>query len=138
TAKNYYQQSYVHDKIPVSQSGFDVELLSNVKFNSDDLIREFVKKIIPNHGLKENCTEGIELVPEIEDVLIPLAEIYYDKFRSFFDNIPCETKKHLGQGLDGRQKQSKEKHLNIETFGRGPNVDGRNCGDYRNCDSRRG
>ncbi|CAG8750669.1 19525_t:CDS:2, partial [Racocetra fulgida] len=119
-------------------SDFDVELSSNVKFNKDDLIREVVKKIIPNHGLKENCTEGIELGLEIKDVLMPLAEIYYDKFRSFLDNISCEPKKRLEQALDGRQKQSKERHLNFKPFGRAPIDDGRNCGDYRNCDSRSG
>ncbi|CAG8690178.1 3743_t:CDS:1 [Racocetra fulgida] len=72
---------------------FDVELSSNVKFNKNDLIRKVVKKIIPNHDFKENCTEGIELGLEIKDVLMPLAKIYYNKFRSFLDKIFFELKK---------------------------------------------
>ncbi|CAG8813816.1 3713_t:CDS:1, partial [Dentiscutata erythropus] len=64
----------------VLQSGFNFELLSNAKLNKDDLIKK-VKKIIPNYYLKENCAEGIEHGPEVEeeDVLR-----IYNKAKSLF------------------------------------------------------
>ncbi|CAG8540027.1 1511_t:CDS:2 [Racocetra fulgida] len=104
-SRRNYNQSYDRNRIPVPQSDFDFES-SNAKFNKDELVKEVVKKIIPNHDLKEeNCADGLELGPEEEEeeVLIPPAETYYDKAKSFFDNISCETKERLEQqGPDGR------------------------------------
>ncbi|CAG8598104.1 15543_t:CDS:2 [Dentiscutata erythropus] len=137
-----YNQSYDRNRIPVPQSDFDFES-SNAKFNKDELVKEVVKKIIPNHDLKEeNCADGIELGPEEEedDVVIPPAESYYDKAKSFFDNISCETKERMEQqGPDGRglsvaerrQKQSEERRLNLETFGQVSIDGGRYRGGYR-------
>ncbi|CAG8737517.1 9794_t:CDS:2, partial [Ambispora leptoticha] len=141
-SRRNYNQSYDRNRIPVPQSDFDFES-SNAKFNKDELVKEVVKKIIPNHDLKEeNCADGLELGPEEEEeeVLIPPAETYYDKAKSFFDNISCETKERLEQqGPDGRglsvaerrQKQSEERRLNLETFGQVSIDGGRYRGGYR-------
>ncbi|CAG8565452.1 18639_t:CDS:2 [Acaulospora morrowiae] len=138
-SRRSYSQSYDRSRITVPQSDFDFES-SNAKFNKDELVKEVVKKIVPNHEVKEeNEVEGIALGPEEEeeDILIPPSETYYNKAKSFFDNISCETKERLEQqGPDGRrvlsvaerrQKQSEERRLNLETFGQ-VSIDG---GRYR-------
>ncbi|CAG8624310.1 27211_t:CDS:2 [Dentiscutata erythropus] len=58
---NNMKGQHIYKAVP--QSGFNFELLSNAKLNKDDLIKE-VKKIIPNHYLKENCAESIKHRPE--------------------------------------------------------------------------
>ncbi|RHZ64620.1 hypothetical protein Glove_321g32 [Diversispora epigaea] len=138
-----FNPNYDRNRIPVPQSDFDFES-SNAKFNKDELVKEVVKKIVPNHELKDdesadNITIGLE--EEEEDILIPPAESYYDKAKSFFDNISCETKERLEQqGPDGRrglsvaerrQKQSEERRLNLETFGQVSIDGGRYRGGYR-------
>ncbi|CAG8560490.1 10747_t:CDS:10 [Diversispora eburnea] len=138
-----FNPNYDRNRIPVPQSDFDFES-SNAKFNKDELVKEVVKKIVPNHEIKDdessdNNTLGLE--EEEEDILIPPAESYYDKAKSFFDNISCETKERLEQqGPDGRrglsvaerrQKQSEERRLNLETFGQVSIDGGRYRGGYR-------
>ncbi|CAG8518663.1 14316_t:CDS:2 [Acaulospora colombiana] len=104
-SRRSYSQNYDRSRITVPQSDFDFEL-SNAKFNKDELVKEVVKKIVPNHEVKEeNEVYGIVPGPEEEeeDILIPPSESYYDKAKSFFDNISCETKERLEQqGPDGR------------------------------------
>ncbi|CAG8553524.1 6147_t:CDS:2 [Racocetra fulgida] len=59
------------------------------------ILKHIVKEvsITPNNDPKdENCVGGIEFGPEEvnNDVLMPLIKTYYDKAKSFFDNISCE------------------------------------------------
>lgn len=104
-SRRSYNQSYDRNRIPVPQSDFDFES-SNAKFNKDEIVKEVVKKTTPNHdhNIKEdeNTIDG-EVEDEDEEVLIPPPESFYDKTKSFFDNISCETKERLEQqGPDGR------------------------------------
>src|SRR2546423_1039269 len=97
-----YSQNYDRNRIPVPASDFDFES-SNAKFNKDELVKEVVKKIQPNHdGKEEEAIEahGTEDDEEEED---SNSESFYDRSKSFFDNISCETKERLEQqGPDGR------------------------------------
>ncbi|CAG8737276.1 5383_t:CDS:1, partial [Dentiscutata erythropus] len=71
------KSQHIYKAIP--QSGFNFELLSNIKLNKNDLIKE-IKKIISNHYLKENCAEDIK--HGSEDVLR-----IYNKAKSPFGKI---------------------------------------------------
>ncbi|KAG9303904.1 hypothetical protein G9A89_005814 [Geosiphon pyriformis] len=136
-----YNQNYDRNRIPVPASDFDFES-SNAKFNKDEIVKEVVKKVV--HDVKEEEsieTHGGTEDEEEEDVLIPPAETFYNKAKSFFDNISCETKERLEQqGPDGRrglsvaerrQKQSEERRLNLETFGQVSIDGGRYRGSHR-------
>ncbi|KAF9930936.1 hypothetical protein FBU30_011045 [Linnemannia zychae] len=111
----------------VPNSDFDFET-SNAKFHKDELAKEVGK------------TEEAEVVEE-EEVIIPQAEEFYDKSKSFFDNISCETKERMNkndnQGYnrlsmpERRAKQSEERQLNLETFGQTSVDQGRFRGGHR-------
>ncbi|CAG8471229.1 16669_t:CDS:2 [Funneliformis caledonium] len=135
-----YNQNYDRNRIPVPQSDFDFES-SNAKFNKEEIVKEVVKKTHPHDQKEEEILDGQGEEEEEEDILIPPAESYYDRSKSFFDNISCETKERLEQqGPDGRrslsvaerrQKQSEERRLNLETFGQVSIDGGRYRGGYR-------
>ncbi|KAF9913899.1 hypothetical protein BX616_009364 [Lobosporangium transversale] len=113
----------------VPASDFDFET-SNAKFHKDELAKEVVKA-------EEQQTE----VEEEEVVIIPQAEEFYDKSKSFFDNISCETKERMSKtdqsqgnrlsAPERRAKQSEERQLNLETFGQTSVDQGRFRGGYR-------
>lgn len=65
----------------IPASDFDFET-SNAKFHKDELAKEVGK------------TEDHEEEEE-EEVVIPHAEEFYDRSKSFFDNISCETKERM-------------------------------------------
>ncbi|KAG0010679.1 hypothetical protein BGZ81_002610 [Podila clonocystis] len=113
----------------IPTSDFDFET-SNAKFHKDELAKEVGK------------TEDHEEEEE-EEVVIPQAEEFYDRSKSFFDNISCETKERMnnaearnqgGNRLsmpERRAKQSEERQLNLETFGQTSVDQGRFRGGYR-------
>ncbi|CAG8767193.1 25049_t:CDS:1, partial [Racocetra persica] len=85
-----YDQSYNCSRISVVQSDFNFET-SNAKCNKKNLVKEV--SITSNHDLKDkSCIDGIEFDPkEVKNnVLMPLIKTYYDKVKSFFNNISCE------------------------------------------------
>ncbi|CAG8785386.1 998_t:CDS:2, partial [Dentiscutata erythropus] len=62
------------------------------------------EKILLHNNMKgqhvykaENCAEGIEHGPEVEEENVLRI---YDKTKSLFDNILCETKERLEQELN--------------------------------------
>lgn len=64
-----------------------------------------MKKTHQDHkGDKEALAEAVEdnhdeeYEDEEEEVVIPPAEEFYDKSKSFFDNISCEAKERSEQG----------------------------------------
>ncbi|KAG0246522.1 hypothetical protein BGX31_001393 [Mortierella sp. GBA43] len=99
----------------VPTSDFDFET-ANAKFHKDELAKEVGKA-------DDNQAE----VTEQEEVIIPQADDYYDRSKSFFDNISCESRERLNKGIQSqgnrlsaperRAKQSEERQLNLETFG---------------------
>ncbi|KAF8952745.1 hypothetical protein CPC16_000247 [Podila verticillata] len=113
----------------IPASDFDFET-SNAKFHKDELAKEVGKT--DDHEEEEE-----------EEVVIPQAEEFYDRSKSFFDNISCETKERMnnsdarnqgGNRLsmpERRAKQSEERQLNLETFGQTSVDQGRFRGGYR-------
>lgn len=68
----------------VPTSDFDFET-SNAKFHKDELAKEVGKT-------EEHAEEEEE-----EEIIIPQAEEFYDRSKSFFDNISCETKERMNK-----------------------------------------
>ncbi|KAG0237664.1 hypothetical protein BGW41_008329 [Actinomortierella wolfii] len=111
----------------VPTSDFDFET-ANAKFHKEDLLKEVVAK-------SEDQAE------KEDEVVIPQAEEFYDKKKSFFDNISCETKERMSQAEnkghgrlsapERRAKQSEERQLNMETFGQASVDSGRFRGGFR-------
>ncbi|KAG0173234.1 hypothetical protein DFQ28_011640 [Apophysomyces sp. BC1034] len=55
-----------------------------------------------------------------ETVTVPQADIFYDRTKSFFDDISCEAKERSDserQSGNYRRKHHEERKLNLETFG---------------------
>ncbi|GJJ70323.1 protein LSM14 [Entomortierella parvispora] len=114
----------------VPTSDFDFET-SNAKFHKDELAKEVGKT-------EEHAEEEEE-----EEIIIPQAEEFYDRSKSFFDNISCETKERMNKAEaqnqggnrlsvpERRAKQSEERQLNLETFGQTSVDQGRFRGGYR-------
>jgi protein LSM14 len=135
-----YNQNYERNRVNVPNIDFDFAS-SNAKFNKEEIVKEVVKKVHNEHKEDETVQlDGPSGTPE-EDIVIPPPQEYYDRSKSFFDNISCETKERLEQhGPDGRrnlsaqerrQKQSEERRLNMETFGQASIDGGRYRGGYR-------
>ncbi|XP_051918265.1 LSM14A mRNA processing body assembly factor a isoform X2 [Hippocampus zosterae] len=111
---------------------FDFES-ANAQFNKDDIEREFQSKL----KLKDEKSEPALNGEEKGDRLVsddahhrgggdaPGPKCYYDKSKSFFDNISCDDSRK-GNGCGGvfprerRQTWAEERRMNAETFGLPP------------------
>ncbi|CAO3632041.1 unnamed protein product [Cunninghamella echinulata] len=101
-------------RVHIPQSDFDFES-SNAKFSKNDLLKELMGGANEEPEVVNTSTEQKE-----EKVIIPPNdEEFYDKSKSFFDNISCESKERQDQELNGdrRGKFHEERRLNMETFG---------------------
>src|SRR6185369_7427181 len=92
-----YGQNFDRNRVSVPTSDFDFES-SNAKFNKEEIVKEVVKKSHVGHDgkdgkdVKEGKEEDIQVEDESEEeVVIPPPELFYDRTKSFFDNISCET-----------------------------------------------
>ncbi|XP_026220888.1 LSM14A mRNA processing body assembly factor a isoform X1 [Anabas testudineus] len=129
------------------EKDFDFES-ANAQFNKEEIDREFQSKL----KLKDEKTEksvngedkgdsGVETQnseSNADDECDPLGpNCYYDKSKSFFDNISCDdtrkaNDKSGGSGFprERRQTWAEERRMNAETFGI-PLRQGRGRGGYR-------
>ncbi|XP_039987970.1 LSM14A mRNA processing body assembly factor a isoform X9 [Xiphias gladius] len=132
------------------EKDFDFES-ANAQFNKDEIDREFQSKL----KLKDEKTEksektvngedkgdsGVETQNSegnADDECDPLGpNCYYDKSKSFFDNISCDdtrkaNEKSGGSGFprERRQTWAEERRMNAETFGI-PLRQSRGRGGYR-------
>ncbi|XP_076142799.1 LSM14A mRNA processing body assembly factor b isoform X3 [Alosa pseudoharengus] len=127
------------------EKDFDFES-ANAQFNKEEIDREFQSKL----KLKDEKTEkpekavngedkgdsGVETQnsegnAEEEDPLGP--NCYYDKSKSFFDNISCDDSRKAADKSfprERRQTWAEERRMNAETFGI-PLRHGRGRGGYR-------
>ncbi|XP_041693867.1 LSM14A mRNA processing body assembly factor a isoform X5 [Coregonus clupeaformis] len=135
------------------EKDFDFES-ANAQFNKEEIDREFQSKL----KLKDEKTEkpekaaangedkgdsGVETVnsegnadEEGGEALTP--NVYYDKSKSFFDNISCDDSRKAAERSGGgsgfprerRQTWAEERRMNSETFGI-PLRGGRGRGGYR-------
>ncbi|KAK4519496.1 Manganese transporter smf1 [Mucor velutinosus] len=87
-----------NSSIVIPKSDFDFES-SNAKFDKSDM----------------NVIDDVRQVNEEETVIIPEADHFYDKKKSFFDDISCESKEYQKGTRGGKYKE--ESMLNLETFG---------------------
>ncbi|KAI9307443.1 Scd6-like Sm domain-containing protein [Cunninghamella echinulata] len=102
-------------RVHVPQSDFDFES-SNAKFSKNDLLKE----LMGGGSNEEAEVVNTNTEQKEEKVIIPPNdEEFYDKSKSFFDNISCESKERQDQELSGdrRGKFHEERRLNMETFG---------------------
>ncbi|KAI5097974.1 protein LSM14-like A isoform X1, partial [Silurus meridionalis] len=107
------------------EKDFDFES-ANAQFNKEEIDREFQSKLkIKDEKTvngEEKADSGVETqnnesnVDE-EDPLGP--NCYYDKSKSFFDNISCDDTRKIkpGGGRERRQTWAEERRMNAETFG---------------------
>lgn len=133
------------------EKDFDFES-ANAQFNKEEIDREFQSKL----KLKDEKTEKTEKTEKVvngeekgdsgvdtqnsegnaDEEPDPLGpNCYYDKSKSFFDNISCDdTRKDKtsasGFGRERRQTWAEERRMNAETFGL-PLRQGRGRGGYR-------
>ncbi|XP_007251915.2 LSM14A mRNA processing body assembly factor b isoform X1 [Astyanax mexicanus] len=107
------------------EKDFDFES-ANAQFNKEEIDREFQSKLKIKDEKAVNGEEkgdsGVETQNsegkvEEEDPLGP--NCYYDKSKSFFDNISCDDtrKERGGVGRERRQTWAEERRMNSETFG---------------------
>lgn len=127
-------------RFPVRRDGpmkfekdFDFES-ANAQFNKEEIDKEFQNKLKLKDEKTEKAvngedkgdsgvdTQNSEGNAEEEDPLGP--NCYYDKSKSFFDNISCDDTR------DRRQTWAEERRMNAETFGI-PLRHGRGRGGYR-------
>uniref|UniRef100_A0A4W3JAY4 LSM14A mRNA processing body assembly factor b n=1 Tax=Callorhinchus milii TaxID=7868 RepID=A0A4W3JAY4_CALMI len=111
------------------EKDFDFET-ANAQFNKEDIHREFQNKL----KLKDDKPEKTEKVvveedkgdsgietqnsegnADEEEALGP--HCYYDKTKSFFDNISCDSENSYFSSRDRRPTWAEERRLNAETFG---------------------
>lgn len=117
-------------KVEVPTTDYDFEG-ANAKFNKQELVKEVTastddeKKPIPSpttNGTNGNAEENDELV------IPPIGDGFYNRGKSFFDNISCENKERA-EAKEGERPRGgavwrgEEQKKNLETFGQG-SVDG--------------
>ncbi|KAL1007416.1 hypothetical protein UPYG_G00086510 [Umbra pygmaea] len=113
---------------------FDFET-ANAQFNKEDIDKEFQNKLKikdDKHEKTEKALNGDEkadcevetLNSEVnaEEQEPVVANVYYDKTKSFFDNISSDDSRKAaersgGSGFPRRQTWAEERRMNSETFG---------------------
>ncbi|KAJ7994924.1 hypothetical protein DPEC_G00254560 [Dallia pectoralis] len=113
---------------------FDFET-ANAQFNKEEIDKEFQNKLKLkedkpdkqeknlNGDEKADCgveTQGSEVPAEEEEPAV--VNVYYDKTKSFFDNISSDDSRKAaersgGLGFPRRQTWAEERRMNSETFG---------------------
>ena len=105
---------------PKMDQDYDFES-ANAKFNKEEIAKEVAAQSTTATGADDPTTEG----PSTAQLAAALAEeSFYDKGKSFFDNISCENKDRSavhatqdGTVNPNSWKRGEERKLNIETFG---------------------
>lgn len=103
----------------------------NAKFDKKDIADEFKKMTLKSDGSEvavvesvsdkalngDKDTASIDEGEIVDDEDEPVSgEIFYDKTKSFFDNISCEASDR-SKGITNRPNWREERRLNTETFG---------------------
>ncbi|KAL4234341.1 Protein LSM14 A [Mactra antiquata] len=112
---------------PIKFEGeFDFES-SNAQFDKEEIERELKQKLtLTDDNSKVNGEKTVENGGDEED-----DECFYDKSKSFFDNISCEATDRA-KGKQSRPSWKEERKLNVETFGTSdPRRGFRGRGGYR-------
>jgi protein LSM14 len=126
------QPNNTNNRVVVPKSDFDFES-SNAKFDKDHILQEV------SHPHDDENAEADNGEDE-EEVVIPPPDDFYNRSKSFFDNISCEAKERSdgpNRYGDNRRKYHEERKLNVETFGQASVEQGRHRG-YRGRGGHRG
>ena len=89
---------------------------ANAKFNKEDIAKEVAAQV----GVTTDGSPFTETGPSAAQLRATLAEdSFYDRKKSFFDNISCENKDRNAQDATPNPNSWKrgERRLNFETFG---------------------
>ncbi|KAE8295938.1 Protein LSM14-like protein A [Larimichthys crocea] len=129
------------------EKDFDFES-ANAQFNKEEIDREFQSKLKLKDEKSEKAVNGEDKGDSgvetqnsegnADDECDPLGpNCYYDKSKSFFDNISCDDTRKANEKSGGsafprerRQTWAEERRMNAETFGI-PLRQGRGRGGYR-------
>ncbi|KAL1921935.1 uncharacterized protein VTP21DRAFT_10577 [Calcarisporiella thermophila] len=122
------QRRYAPRPVNVPTSDFDFES-ANAKFDKSEIVRKATTET-GGHVAEEDGAGG-----QSNDVVEIPSEPFYDKKKSFFDNISCESKETTRSSQDRRQRANEERRLNMETFGQ---ADAGRRGGYRRGGGGRG
>ncbi|XP_067105626.1 LSM14A mRNA processing body assembly factor b isoform X1 [Osmerus mordax] len=116
------------------EEDFDFES-ANAQFNKEEIDKEFQSKLKlkddkPEKADKalngeEKVDSGVETQNSegnVEEEEAPASSCYYDKSKSFFDNISCDDTRKAAERAAGfnrerRQTWAEERRMNSETFG---------------------
>ncbi|XP_051920332.1 LSM14A mRNA processing body assembly factor b [Hippocampus zosterae] len=108
------------------EEDFDFET-ANAQFHKDDIDKELQSKLKLRDDKVEKTQNGEEADPEHPGAEAPVEEeeaaippCYYDKTKSFFDNLSCNDSNKSHDGGFSRQRRStwaEERRMNAETFG---------------------
>ena len=104
---------------------------ANAKFNKEDIAKEVAAQSSTVNG---TTTEGPTAAQLTAALASSTDSAFYDKGKSFFDNISCETKDRVQNPASGMgaMKRHEERKLNLETFGQASVDSGRyGRGGYR-------
>ncbi|NP_001087507.1 protein LSM14 homolog A-A [Xenopus laevis] len=103
------------------EKDFDFES-ANAQFNKEEIDREFHNKLKIKDDKPEKPVNGEDKTDSVvdtqnsegnaeEEEVLAGGVCYYDKTKSFFDNISCDDNR------DRRQTWAEERRINVETFG---------------------
>ncbi|XP_061621503.1 LSM14A mRNA processing body assembly factor b isoform X2 [Phyllopteryx taeniolatus] len=108
------------------EEDFDFET-ANAQFHKDDIDKELQTKLKLKDDKVEKTSNGEEADPEHPGAEAPAEEeeavippCYYDKTKSFFDNLSCNDSNKSHDGGFSRERRStwaEERRMNAETFG---------------------
>lgn len=86
---------------------------ANAQFDKDEIERELKEKLtLSDKATVNGEKDGLENGEEEEEE----EHVYYDKSKSFFDSISCESLDRA-KGNSNRTSWREERKLNVETFG---------------------
>lgn len=111
------------------EEDFDFET-ANAQFNKEEIDKEFQSKLKLKDDKPEKALNGEEAESGVEAPVTdgnveeeePASNCYYDKSKSFFDNISCDDTRKAAERSGGfnsgrRQTWAEERRMNSETFG---------------------
>ncbi|XP_077375793.1 LSM14A mRNA processing body assembly factor b isoform X1 [Festucalex cinctus] len=108
------------------EEDFDFET-ANAQFHKDDIDKELQNKLKLKDDKVEKTPNGEEADPEhpsaeasVEEEEATVPPCYYDKTKSFFDNLSCNDSNKSHDGGFTRERRStwaEERRMNAETFG---------------------
>ncbi|XP_013877253.1 protein LSM14 homolog A isoform X2 [Austrofundulus limnaeus] len=124
------------------EEDFDFET-ANAQFHKDEIDKELQNKLKLKDDKPEKAVNGEETAdsehpaPEgtAEEEEAVINTCYYDKTKSFFDNLSCEDPSKSGEGRFPKERRptwAEERRMNAETFGIPlRHIRGRGGGFYR-------